>query len=306
VTTIPRASTDRTDAHSLYLDDQIAYRQWRVTPGVRYEHVQLERYNLLTGFESEEKNSKLLPSLNVAYLLAPQITLFSNYNTSFGSVQHLQMSLQGTTDSLKPETARTVELGARYAGSQWKLEGTLFNLDFSNQIVLANSTPLSYKNLGKTRHSGLETRAEYAFDSKGRLAGVSAYANYAYTKATQQQGIYEGNDVPFYSRNVNTEGLRYKRANWSVDLNSTYQSRQYADDANTVAENDAANLGLIAGYRLWNANVTWSLPGQQRLEVQAGVNNIANKATFTRTSDTDLGKLPGQSRMVFVQLRTGF
>lgn len=301
---VTRSSDATTDAHALYLDDQLAWRQWRITPGLRYEHIDMERTNLLTPFVAEEKNNKLLPSLNVAYLLNRDVTLFANYTTSFGSIQHMQLNLQNSTDNLKPETARTTELGARYAAGPWQLDATLFNLDFSNQIVFVNTAPLFYQNLGKTRHQGIETRAAYRFD--GKLSGLEAYATYAYTKAEQRQGQYAGNDVPFYSRNVNTEGLRYKLARWRFDVNTTYQSKQYADDANTVAENAAGSLGTIAAYRLWNANVAWSIPGQERFEVQAGVNNLTNKATFSRTADTNLGKLPGASRTVFVQLRAGF
>jgi Fe(3+) dicitrate transport protein len=304
--TVVRSSHATTQAHAVYIDDQIAYDKWRITPGVRYERIDLERLNQLTGFVSEDKNSKALPSLNVAYLLNRDLTVFGNYTTSFGSIQHLQLNLQASTDSLQPETARTTELGARYAGRQWQLEATVFNLDFSNQIVFVNTAPLFYKNLGKTLHRGIETRAEYSFDQRSMLAGLNAYATYAYTKAEQRQGANAGKDVPFYSRNVNTEGLRYKLGGWRFDVNTTYQSRQYADDINTEIENAAGSIGAIAGYRLWNANVSWTIPGQQRWELQAGVNNLTNKATFSRTTDTNLGKLPGASRMVFAQVRTGF
>jgi len=301
---VSRASDATTDAHSLYIDDQIAWEKWRLTPGVRYEHIDLTRTNLVTPFESEDKNSKVLPSVNLSYLLNRDVTLFANYTTSFGSIQHLQLNLQASTDSLQPETARTTELGARFANQQWQLEATLFNLDFSNQIEFVNTAPLFYKNIGKTQHQGVETRADYRFD--GKLSGLNAYATYAYTKAEQREGVYAGKDVPFYSRNVNTEGLRYKLGGWSFDVNSTYQSKQYADDANTVAESADGSLGAIAAYRLWNANVSWAIPGQERYEIQAGVNNLTNKANFTRTTDTNLGKLPGATRMVFVQLRAGF
>jgi len=303
-TSTVRSSDASTQAHALYVDDQIAVDKWRITPGLRYEHIDLERTNLLTPFTSEDKNSKALPSLNVSYLLNREVTLFANYTTSFGSIQHLQLNLQASTDSLKPETAKTTELGARYAGQQWQLEGTLFNLDFDNQIVFVNTAPLFYQNLGKTRHQGIETRAEYRFG--GKLSGLDAYATYAYTKAEQRQGQYVGNDVPFYSRNVNTEGLRYKLGQLRIDVNSTYQSKQYADSANTVAESADGSLGTIAAYRLWNTNVTWAIPGQEHWELQAGVNNLTNKATFTRTTDTNLGKLPGATRTMFVQLRAGF
>lgn len=301
-----RNSENSTDAHAFYIDDQIAFGQWRVTPGLRYEHIKMGRTNVLNGFAQENTNTKALPSVNVSYLLDSATTVFANYNTSFGSIQHLQLNLQSSADALQPETARTVELGARYAAKGWQLEATAFNLDFSNQIVFLNTAPVFYKNLGKTRHRGLETRAEYAFDKGGKLAGLSAYATYAYTKATQGQGNYAGNDVPFYSRTVDAQGARYKLGGLVFDLNTTHQSRQYADDANTVAESATGALGVIPGYRLWNSSVTYAIPGEQRFEVQAGVNNLADKRTYTRTTDVNQGKLAGASRMVYLQLRTAF
>lgn len=303
---VSRYSENNTDAHSFYLDDQMAYRQWRVTPGVRFERITMDRLNKLKAFSEEVNNHKALPSLNVSYLASKELTLYGNYNSSFGSVQHLQLNLQDSADTLKPETAKTQELGARYAGQQWQLEATVFNTDFSNQIVYVNAAPVFYKNIGKTQHRGLETRAEYAFDRAGKLAGLSAYATWAYTQAELRQGANAGNDVPFYSRNTDTQGVKFKRGAWTVDLHTTHQSKQYSDEANTVAESANGAVGVIPAYRLWNANVSWEVAGAPGTEIQLGVNNLSNKAYFSRTTDTNLGILPGAGRMAYIQLRAGF
>jgi len=303
-TTLARNSENSTDAHSVYLDDRIVYGKWRVTPGLRYEHIKTGRRNLMTRFADEVRNNKALPSVNAAWLASEALTVYANYNTSFASVQHLQLNLQASADSLKPESAKTTELGARYNAGTWQLESTLFKLDFSDQIVFVNTAPLFYKNLGKTAHRGLETRAEYAFG--GVLKGLNAYATHAYTQAEQKQGANAGRDVPFYSRNVDTEGVKYTFGGWTVDLHTTHQSKQYADEANTVKETANGANGLIGGYRLWNAHVNWRVPGYIGTELQLGVDNLANKAYFSRTTETNGGKLPGASRTIFVQLRTGF
>ncbi|MEG0884826.1 MAG: TonB-dependent receptor, partial [Janthinobacterium sp.] len=75
---------------------------------------------------------------------------------------------------------------------------------------------------------------------------------------------------------------------------------------NTVAENAAGNLGVIPGFRTWNAQVKWKVPGQKGLELVAGVNNLADKRYFTRTNDGNLGKMVGAPRMVYVQGRLVF
>jgi Fe(3+) dicitrate transport protein len=304
--TVSRKSENSTDAHSFYVDDQIAYGQWRVTPGVRFERIEMGRQNKLVAFSEKIRNNKALPSLNVSYLASKELTLYGNYNSSFGSIQHLQLNLQDSADTLKPESAKTQELGARFTGHQWQLEATLFNMDFSNQIVFVNTSPVFYKNLGKTQHRGLETRAEYAFDRSGKLSGLSAYATWAYTQAELRQGANAGKDVPFYSRNVDTQGVKFKRGAWTVDLHTTHQTKQYSDEANTVAQSANGAVGVIPGYRLWNANVSWDVPAAAGTEIQLGVNNLSNKAYFSRTTDTNLGILPGTGRMAYIQLRAGF
>ena len=41
-------------------------------------------------------------------------------------------------------------------------------------------------------------------------------------------------------------------------------------------------------------------------ELLAGVNNLADKRYFTRTTDSNIGKLVGAPRMVYVQGRIAF
>ena len=303
-----RFADNATDAQAVYIDDKIAIDAWRITPGVRYEHIKTERYNHLPLDQKIELlNNKALPSLNVAYLLSNNVTLFGNYNSSFGAVQNTQLNAQSSKNPLQPELAKTAELGARWKSGQLSAEATLFNIKFDNQIQSVGSGEnVVFYNVGATHHRGLETAVDYHFDRSGPLAGLNAYATYSYTKATLQEGANAGNDVPFYSRTADTVGAHYQQGAWGFDLSSSHQSRQFADEANTVAENPAGNLGVIPGFRTWNTQVKWKVPGQKGLELVAGVNNLADKRYFTRTSDGNLGKLVGAPRMLYLQGRLAF
>ncbi|PKV47602.1 Fe(3+) dicitrate transport protein [Janthinobacterium sp. 61] len=303
-----RFADNATDAQAVYIDDKIAIGAWRITPGVRYEHIKTVRFNHLpTDQKIELLNNKALPSLNVAYLFNNNVTLFSNYNSSFGAVQNTQLNAQSSKNPLQPELAKTAELGARWKSGQLSAETTLFNIKFDNQIQSVGSGEnVVFYNVGATLHRGLETAIDYHFDQSGPLAGLNAYATYTYTKATLQDGVNAGNDVPFYSRNTHTVGAHYQLGAWGFDLSSSHQSRQFADDANSVAENAAGNLGVIPGFRTWNTQVKWTVPGQKGLELVAGVNNLSDKRYFTRTSDGNLGKLVGAPRMVYLQGRLAF
>jgi len=304
----PISSFDNaTDAHAFYVDDRIAFGAWRVTPGVRYEHISSDRLDVSARQTYSTDNDKALPSLNVAYLLNPALTVFANYTTSFGPVQNIQLNSQTAANPLQPELARTSELGARWKTASLSAEITAFRLKFDNQILQIPGTTLPiFQNIGATKHDGVETAVDYNFDQDGPLAGLDAYANYSYTRALQKSGATANLDVPFYSRNTDTLGARYAIGAWTMNLSTTHQSKQYSDTANTVAEPANAGTGLVPGFRLWNAQLDWKLPGKPGYDVSAGVNNLADKRYYTRNVDGNAGRMVGAPRTVFIQLKAAY
>lgn len=293
-----------TDAHAAYIDDRIALGQWRITPGVRYEKISSTRDDVAAKSTFETDNNKALPSLNVAYLVNRALTVFVNYTTSFGAVQNTQLNSQTPNNPLKPELAKTAELGARWKTGAVSAEVTAFQLKFDNQIAqVPGITPATFQNIGATKHDGLETAIDYSFDDASALAGLNVYANYTYTKAIQESGATAGLDVPFYSRNTDTVGARYHVGAWTANLSSTHQSKQYSDTANTVAETANGGAGLVPGFRLWNAQISWKQPAY---DIAAGVNNIADKRYYTRNVDGNAGRMVGAPRTAYVQLRVAY
>ena len=296
-----------TDAHAAYIDDKISFGAWRITPGIRFEHIHSTRDDLKAGNTFETKNNKPLPSLSIAYLLNRDVTLFTNYTTSFGPVQNTQLNSQTPNNPLIPELAKTIEAGARWKSKQLSAEVTVFNMRFDNQIQQVPGTlPATFMNIGKTKHDGIETAVDYTFDKDGRLAGLNLFANYTYTRALQDSGVNRGLDVPFYSRTTDTIGARYQTGPWGFNLSSTHQSRQFADNANTIAETADGSNGEIPGFRTWNVQIDWKVPDTKGFDVFAGINNLTDKRYYTRNVDSNAGRMVGAPRMVYVQGRYTF
>lgn len=298
-----------TDAHAVYIDDKIAIGSWRITPGMRFERIDSKRWDDLSGQEYERKNNKALPQLNIAYLMTSNWTVFTNYGKSFGPVQNTQLNRNSSSNPLEPEVAKTTEVGTRWQGRNLSAEATLFHIDFDNQIEIdrnAGGVDTTYRNLGKTKHRGIETAIDYTFDDDSVLAGLNLYANYTYLHATLESGENKGNDLPFYSRNTDTVGARYKTGPWTFGLSSTHQSRQYAKETNVVAENASGNDGVIPGFRVWNAQIGWKVPSKKGFDILAGINNLTDKRYFTRETRASGAKLVGAPRTVYVQGRYSF
>ncbi|TDV35892.1 Fe(3+) dicitrate transport protein [Paraburkholderia caballeronis] len=291
-----------TDAHAVYLDDRIALGRWRLTPGIRFEHIESTRRDATLNQTFDTLNNKALPAVSLEYLWNSSLTLFTDYSTSFGPVQNLQLNSQSASNPLQPEVAKTVEVGARWASRQIHAEVTAFNMRFDNQIVqVAGVVPATFQNIGATHHQGVETALDYAFADDSVLRGLDAYANFTYTKAVQQSGATAGLDVPFYSRLTDTMGLRYETHGWTFNLSTTHQSSQYSDVQNTVAEPANASTGKVPGFRIWDVQANWKIPGWKGSDLTLGINNFTDKRYFTRNVDGNAGRMVGAPRMVYVQ-----
>lgn len=301
-----RDSHNETKARALFTDWRFDLDKLTITPGIRYEEVDILRVNNLTSFKEDINYSEALPSLNLSYKINDAWTSYGSYNKSFGSVQHLQLNLQDKgTNTLKPETANIYELGARYFGDSSDFEGTLFYIDFEDQLGYS-ATAGKWENRGKTVHKGIELAGNLYLDDLAEvLEGSSLYGNYTYLDARYKE-TNVNNYIEFTSKHTGLLGYKYSDDNdWSAFIEMYYQSEQYADNLNTEDENSAGSLGKMPAYALTNVGYSKSMDlNNNDLTFSLGVKNLFNKEYFTRSTDTlGNGKYIGAPREVFFSVK---
>ena len=317
--------TGGTEANSFYIDDKIDVGNWTVTLGIRFERISTQWHDRpvldAKGKPVQEKNRSIdsneaLPALSVMYHLSDAWKLFANYETSFGSLQYFQLGQGGTGDQtaagLRPEKAKTYELGTRYDNGVWGGEVTLFYIDFADELQYI-SNDIGWTNLGATKHQGLETSIHYDLASLDpRLDGLTANAGFTYTKATSEGDIlnFKGRDLPLYSRQVVNLGLRYAVNRWTYNVDMFAQSKQRAPGTGGVYITEPTadgQYGDIHGYATWTTRVGYDFgPEASNLKVGAGIKNLFNQEYFTRSSDNNSGLYLGEPRTFFVQASVGF
>ncbi|EFE6036432.1 Fe(3+) dicitrate transport protein FecA, partial [Escherichia coli] len=299
-----RDTRSGTEAHAWYLDDKIDIGNWTITPGMRFEHIESYQNNAITGTHEEVSYNAPLPALNVLYHLTDSWNLYANTEGSFGTVQYSQIGKAVQSGNVEPEKARTWELGTRYDDGALTAEMGLFLINFNNQYD-SNQTNDTVTARGKTRHTGLETQARYDLGTlTPTLDNVSIYASYAYVNAEiREKGDTYGNLVPFSPKHKGTLGVDYKPGNWTFNLNSDFQSSQFADNANTVKESADGSTGRIPGFMLWGARVAYDFgPQMADLNLAFGVKNIFNQDYFIRSyDDNNKGIYAGQPRTLYMQ-----
>ncbi|MDE1164984.1 MAG: TonB-dependent siderophore receptor [Pseudomonas sp.] len=298
-----------TEANAFFVDDRIDIGKWTFTPGIRYEMIKSEQANNLTQVDYKGDYNTALPALNVMYHVTESWNLYANTEGSFGSVQYSQMPNRVADGEVKPEKARTWELGTRYDNGNLRAEIGAFLINFNNQYD-SNQTNDTVIARGKTRHQGIEASVNYALDDVSPvLSGFDVYATYAFVDATiRERGDNQGNRVPFSSRHKGTLGIGYTEGPWKLNLDSSYQSDQFADNANTRAESADGSTGKIPGYVLFSTRAGYDFgPQLSNLNVAVGMKNIFNHEYFTRSfDDNNKGKYVGEPRTVYVQTSIAF
>jgi Fe(3+) dicitrate transport protein len=304
-----RDTRGSTEAHAIYLDDRIDIGRWTITPGIRYEMIDSEQSNKISGQRYQGSYNTALPALNVMYHLTDQWNLYANTEGSFGSVQYSQMPNRVSSGEVKPEKARTWEVGTRYDSGDLQAEIGLFLINFDNQYE-SNQTNDSVIARGETRHQGIETSVRYALDGLSPvLAGFDVHASYAFVDATiREDGPNKGNQVPFSSRHKGNLGVGYTDGPWQLNLDGSFQSSQYADNANTSAESADGSTGRIPGYMLVSTRAGYDFgPQLSNLKVAVGVKNLFNREYYTRSfDDNNKGKYVGEPRTLYVQTSVEF
>lgn len=303
-----------TEAHAIYIDDTINAGNWTIIPGLRYENINI---HLDDGFRNQYRSksySEPLPALSVIYHIDEQWKIFANTGSSFGSLQYFQLNTGGAgndpANGLSAEKAHNYEVGTRFDDGLLSAEATVFYIDFNDQLqYIENST--GWTNLGATTHQGIELAINYDLSEMApALDGASIYSTYTYTKAVSKRGNFADKDLPFYSRQVFTAGTRYETGNWVWNLNTYAQSKQQSPGTGKdyLTEGSAdGRYGIIPGYMMWDARTEYHFgPQWSDLTLSAGVKNLFDQASFTRSTDNNYGIYAGQPRTFFAQASVTF
>ncbi len=154
-----------TNAYALFFQEKFIIGAFTITPGVRVENINYEQNNRLPnigqGTTGTASFTEVLPGIGVTYQPFKYHTLF------FGAHRGMAPPLvsdaitgTGAVVDLGPELSWTYEVGARGNVTQWAgYEVTLFQMDFSNQIIsqsAAGGVGSTLTSGGETRHRGIE------------------------------------------------------------------------------------------------------------------------------------------------------
>jgi outer membrane receptor protein involved in Fe transport len=211
----------------------------------------------------------------------------------------------GPDPALKPVVATTYELGWHVRAPQGRVDASadVYRTDVRDDIFFIASTVTGgyFQNIGATRRRGVEL----AFQWRG-AAGVRAYANYGYTRATFEttatlattrdtagETVTPGDELPLVPRHRVNAGLAIPilrpqgtetRVALMAGLDARYIGRQWlrGDEENVTRQ--------LSDYLVADLSVTLTW---RDFELRGAVRNLFDRSVFTFGTFAENATVPG-------------
>lgn len=281
-----RDRVDTADSFALYAQNRFDLSQrWSVTPGLRVEYYEQSRKDRQDSTSASTSNTEVMPGLGATYQLTPTAQLYGSVYQAFSPALNGD-ALDGMQDQdLDAETSVNLELGIRGNVDRVRYELTAFRMDFSNQIIPANSnTAFQRTNGGKTLHQGLEGGLSVALDS-----GFDVFGNFTWVPDAEFNGnrfaadgvtitTPDGNRIPYTPEWIANAGVGYENGGLRAQLSANYTGSQFTDVENTtdIAENTSGFFtGKVDSYTTVDFTTRYAV--NRQLELFGAIKNITDE-----------------------------
>ncbi|MEE8104689.1 MAG: TonB-dependent receptor [Planctomycetota bacterium] len=281
-----------TGAIALYAQDRITTGKWTVTPGIRFESLDLEHIdNDAPATSGTESMSLVGGGLNALYRDSPAWEFFGGVNRGFSPPS----PRAAIKDDVTEETSLGFELGTLYHNSDDSigLTAIVFYTQFDDLIVVDNiggAGSGDTENVGKVDSKGLELKLDYRLDKKMGwnfvnhwwFAGTYTDATLdGDSNSTDPESIFagglDGNRVPYIPEFQFQIGTRFAWKRTGFSLTGTFVDSTYTTASNTSSQTTPdgapdARFGQTDSYFVVDLAAWYRL--KENVTLLAGIQNL--------------------------------
>ena len=261
------------DALSFSVQDEIQWGRWSITPGMRYENIDLTRTDYsktdpgrATPTKVKTNSVKILvPGVGINMDITPELRLFGGVHKGFSPPG------PGSTEDTLAEESINYEFGFGLDQKFFRTQIATFYNDYSNllgvdSLASGGMGTGDFYNGGKARVVGLEVstsadlanRNKYDFSVPIQLSYTLSdgkFLNSFASKFGPWGGVSIGDNFPYLSPHQLYVGIAVETAKWSTRLNTHYVSAMRTKAGQGVilkgsATDSYAVLNLSNEYRL--------------------------------------------------------
>jgi Fe(3+) dicitrate transport protein len=228
------------NAWAAYVHDRIEWDKWTLTPGLRYENIDLNRIRWDTksddpasrdpdNFRDSRENEFgiWLPGMGALYQLNPSTRIVAGVHRGFATPTN--------APGVDPEESTNYEFGMRRDNGSSSVEAIFFFNDYENLVgVCTNSSggncdPGDAFNGAGVHIPGLEFTFSHLFETESGW-GLPLQISYTWMKAEFQSSfdseffgqVNKGDPVPYVPENQLWAALGLQRGPWSFDLSGNF------------------------------------------------------------------------------------
>jgi Fe(3+) dicitrate transport protein len=304
------------NALASFIQYKLSYKKLTVTPGLRYENIQMHRQDYGKN-DPERTGSNLSERSNYVSIFIPGIGLnykISKYLVTFLGV-HKGFAPPGTKPGTKPEESINYEIGTKYQKNALTFDGVLFYNDYTNLLGVdlqaggGNGTNDLF-NGGKVRTYGVELKAGYDLLSIKQKSKFSLPATivYTYTDATFLSSfdsdfegwgtVTEGDKYPYLSNHQATFILGVEHSKFNL-----YGNLNYKSDMFTQPTQDFDNPKIkIPAY--FTVDISANYYVNKQINLFASATNLTNESYVV--AKRPAGLRPGMPRAFYLGIKAKF
>ncbi|WP_422103203.1 TonB-dependent siderophore receptor [Vreelandella sp.] len=252
----------------VYLQDQIAVDNWRVTLGGRFDWVNIDNTNRDNGATSALSDTQFSGRAGVVYLFDNGLAPYASYSTAFTPTSFVDAN----GDLLAPMEGEQWETGVKYQPNEGQqYSAALFHISQENVATKEQPTD-PYRAVGEIESQGIELEAQTQLTEAFSLQAGYSFTDITYAKSDDGN---QGNHAIYSPRHqVQLWGHYAVQEGWLSGVDVGIGVRHYADIAA-----DRANTATVPDYTLVDATLgyDWSQAGLNGVETRLNVHNALDK-----------------------------
>lgn len=223
------------DAYALaaFYYEQLGFNRWQLSYGLRFESIDSERKDQLTGDSYSQSQSIFLPGVAVNYQVNDELNLLAGVHRGFSP-----NAAPSSDINAKPETSINYELGALYESGNFLTQAVGFFSDYQDLIGRcrvsdgSSCAGVGEFNAGSVNIYGLELESSYWWELGSLFLPVNFV--YSWTQSEFQDSfesdfiqwgnVEVGDELPYLPEHKLRLDIGLEAEQWLVKLAMNYRS----------------------------------------------------------------------------------
>lgn len=277
----------------LYLQDQMAYQNWRFLIGGRYDWAKTDidvDFDNNGGSDVDNDARDFSGRLGLVYKFDNGLSPYISYSEAF----NLSQQSDDSGNLFDPETALQYEVGLKYEPAFVDAFITMAYFDLTkDDYILADydvAGNASFRQVGEVNSRGIEIEAALALNEAWKLSAAYSYID---ARITESPNAWEQDAfIPRQPRETASVWLDYSQNHGPLQGLALGAGLRYVGESQYIARDTLADSGLTTtesvdldseSYTLVDASVRYDM---SNLQLGFFVSNLFDKEYDTSCSDT--------------------